>query len=76
MMTIPELQKYITSAVSQAGGDDLERARYAFNGLSPEQMNEQYGHSGQTRREILEGYERHRAKHNEVVAYLAELFKS
>lgn len=37
--------------------DNLHRARAAFRGLTVEQMGEQYGESGETRAEVVAGYE-------------------
>lgn len=74
-MTKPEMQKYIKCAVSNARGDNLERAQAAFRGLTDEQFGWQYGASGRTCREVLEGYKRDRAEHDEAAAYLARLFE-
>lgn len=49
----------IRKALEQYRGDDLYRARSAWRGLSPEEMNKKYGQSGKTRAEILAGYEAH-----------------
>ena len=43
--------------VDGARGDDLERARRAYKGLTPELMALEYGQSGKTCAEILKGYE-------------------
>lgn len=51
-------------------GDDLERARAAFRGLSPAQLAEQYGHSGKTRQEILYEYELDRAERMAALGWL------
>lgn len=52
--------KQITiSALKQYKGDDLYRATRAFAGYSKNQMQEQHGQSGQTRQEILDGYQKH-----------------
>jgi len=40
-----------------ARGDDLYRASAAFRGMTLYQMNEQYGESGKTRQQIIDGYE-------------------
>jgi hypothetical protein len=42
--------------VDDAHGDDLERAELAFRGLTEEQLKEQYGNSGRSMGEILDGY--------------------
>jgi hypothetical protein len=59
--TETEIRDYIQRAIRSYSGDDLERARRAFRGLSPEEMEELHGESGQTRRQILDGYIRERA---------------
>lgn len=38
--------------------DDLARARFIFVSKTPAQMQEPYGQSGMTCREIVEGYEK------------------
>jgi len=52
-------------------GDDINRCRAAFRGLTPEQMQEQHGDSGRTRAEILAGYEEHERATKEAIAWLA-----
>ena len=47
--------------VEEAKGDNLERAEHAFRGLAGDQLNEEYGQSGRTKGEILDGYRRERA---------------
>jgi hypothetical protein len=56
--------------IKQSFGDDLERARLAFAGLTPEKMDEQYGQSGQTRRQIIEGYEQSRHEHQAALDWV------
>jgi hypothetical protein len=51
-------KKLLLRLIEQHRGDDLYRAKAAFRGLSPEQMQEQYGASGQTRQQILDDYQR------------------
>jgi len=63
----------LLAALRQYRGDNLERARMAFRGLSPEKMDEQYGESGMTRREILEGYERHAAEVDSARMFVEKL---
>lgn len=46
-------------ALISSRGDDLYRARSAFRNMTPEQMQEMHGSSGQTRLEILQMYEEH-----------------
>lgn len=58
--------EYLLHMVERAKGDNLERAQCAFGGLSPEKMQEKYGHSDQTRQGILDGYVRQRRKWQEA----------
>lgn len=46
--------------VQKAKGDDLERAERTFQGLTGDQLNEEYGKSGRTKGEILEKYRKER----------------
>ena len=55
--TVTEIVDYIQRAIDQRTGDNLERAQSAFRGLADDQMDKEYGQSGKTRREILNGYE-------------------
>ena len=52
-------QELALKALQNSKGDDTYRAESAFRNLSPEQMQEQHGQSGQTRAEILAGYKTH-----------------
>ncbi len=71
-----DLRDYILRQMSYAcSGDDLERARDAFRGMTSAQMAEQHGQSGCTRHEILDGYIAPRALHDEAMAYLKSLFE-
>jgi hypothetical protein len=49
-------------------GDDLERARWAFQHRTPEQMQELWGQSGRTCQQVLDEYQQHA---NAVSAALA-----
>lgn len=51
-------------------GDDLYRARAAFKGLTPEQMQREYGQSGQTCAEIIAQYEANEAEVNAAIAWV------
>ena len=59
--TKQQIVDYVQRAVHCASGDNLERARVAFRGRSPGEMEEQYGESGRTCQQILDGYVRERA---------------
>jgi hypothetical protein len=53
------VRKTLIAALSTYEGDNLQRAQYAFRGCTPEQMQQEYGQSGQTRQQILDGYQQH-----------------
>jgi hypothetical protein len=57
-------------ALQNMKGDDSIRARAAFRGKTPEQMNQKYGQSGQTCAQILAGYEAHDAKMDAAIAWV------
>lgn len=57
-------------ALEELRGDNLIRARRAFRHCTPEQMGEVYGGNGQTRAEILAGYEAHDAKVTAAIAWV------
>lgn len=57
-------------ALRSSMGDDLERARAAFRGLSAEQMQREHGASGRTRFTILAEYEADRALREEALRWL------
>lgn len=67
-----EHQKLAIQALGNMRGDDLCRARNAFKGCTPEQMGEQYGQSGKTRREILAEYEEHEERVNAAIQWVKE----
>ena len=53
------VKETIRRALQCYRSDDYERATAAFRGMTPEQLAQEYGHSGQTCQEILDGYKRH-----------------
>lgn len=61
--------------MQQAKGDDLERANAAFGRLTPEELKQQHGNSGQTRENIWNIYKEHRTEWENANAYLGELLK-
>lgn len=50
------IRETLLRALSQYRGDDLERAQRAFGTTN---LDEQYGQSGRTRRQILAEYQEH-----------------
>ena len=53
------VQKFVIQCISQARGDDLARAKMAFKGFNTEQMQQQHGQSGHTRKQVLDEYQSH-----------------
>lgn len=53
----PDVVKAVRDALGGAS-DNLHRARAAFRGLGADEMGQLYGQSGETRAEIVAGYER------------------
>jgi hypothetical protein len=62
----PKAKETLLRLIGNARGDDLQRARLAFRSLSPAQMQEQHGQSGQTRQQILDSYETHNREMDEL----------
>ena len=62
---------YVMRALRSMKGDDLERAEHAFHGMSEEELDQEYGRSEQTCREILEGYRDSRRDHEAACNWLA-----
>jgi len=58
----------LVDIVKRAKGDNLERARYAFRGLSPKRLGQEYGQSGCTCASILAEYEHERAEWETAMA--------
>jgi uncharacterized protein (DUF433 family) len=56
--------------LEKSRGDDLARARLAFSGMTPTQMQEQYGCSGKTRAQILADYEMRNKQVDEAIAWV------
>jgi hypothetical protein len=66
-------EQKLIQIVEGACGDDLYRARVAFGGMSDAELDEHYGQSGQTRRQILQEHERHHALYQDARALLYRL---
>ena len=60
-------------ALENMKGDDTARAQRAFGGLSEAQMNEEYGASGKTRKEILGEYLAHDEKVDDAIDWIRSL---
>ncbi|KKL71258.1 hypothetical protein LCGC14_2096740 [marine sediment metagenome] len=65
--------QYIRSALNRARGDDLERAEFSFRGKSAEEMQQEWGQSGETCQKILDDYRESAAKHTLAVAFFERL---
>lgn len=65
-----QVKQTMLNALRGYRGDDLYRAKAAFRNLSEEQMQEQYGQSGKTRQEIIEGYQAHETRCDEAQEWI------
>lgn len=64
-------QEIAIRALENSKGDDLERARRAYNGFTQEQMAvPYYGQSGKTRAQILVEYEAQRLEIIQAIAWV------
>ena len=54
-------------------GDDFCRAEHAFRGLSDKEMDKEYGQSGKTRKQILDGYREKNAEIQRSIDFLKGL---
>lgn len=62
-------KQVILNALNCYKGDDLERAELAFKGLPDDMLNSEYGQSGQTCKQILDGYREARAEINNAIMW-------
>lgn len=67
------LKELIIKALKNTKGDDACRARQAFSGLSAEDMQKEYGESGQSCAEILAGYETCDARIDAAIDWVSSL---
>lgn len=65
-----EIKKFIISCIERRRGDDLYRARRAFKNCTPKEMDEEYGQSGQTRQQIIDGHQSHNDECDEAIEAL------
>ena len=71
MLYNPEdLRELVLRVLGQYRGDDLYRAKAAFRDCTQEEMQQQYGESGRTRAQIVEGYAEHVAKVDAAIAWV------
>ena len=54
-----DVKQFIIGCIENNRGDDLQRAKAAFRNFSAEEMKEEHGQSGRTRREILDEHWNH-----------------
>jgi hypothetical protein len=64
--------KLIKNDIGQAA-DNRYRAELAFKNVSPELMDEKYGRSDNTRREILDGYIEWENKAKKALAWIEKI---
>lgn len=64
--------KKIIDILNSSKDDDLHRAKLAFMGYTEEQINEPFGYSGKSCREILDAYQAHENMINELIQWIKE----
>jgi hypothetical protein len=69
---IARLRATILSALSDALGDNLERAEAHFRGWSPERMALPWSGNGESAQQVIDGYREHRSRINDAIAWVKE----
>lgn len=64
---------YLRQAMQQAKGDSLERANYQFSRWSDTKLDEPYGQSGRTGRQVWQGHKDARASWKAANAFLEQM---
>ena len=72
-MTRDEKIAFVMGAMQMYRGDDYARAKAAFRNYTPEQMQQQYGQSGHTCQQILDGYKQQNDEWHETWDWLQGL---
>ena len=65
-----ETKELIIRGLGALLSDDLARAKGTFRGLGEEEMNQPWGSSGKTRKEILQEYQ---ARHDKIQKAMKEV---
>ena len=68
-MSDAEMVEFIKHAIECWRGDDLAKKK-DFAGMTDEQMEQEHGYSGRTRREVLDGYQAHWDKCDRAIEFL------
>ena len=66
-------KQFIIDCINQHRGDDLVRTKAAFKNLSPEEMQEHWGLSSQTRQQVLTGLLLREKRCNDAIAAINNL---
>lgn len=75
LKTLQPLAAFVRGCVALARGDDYERAKLAFDRMTPEQMQEQYGQSGKTRQQVLDRYRQYTEQCDAAIKAFEEIAK-
>lgn len=67
------IKTFVVQCIKQAKGDDLHRAKSAFKNFTHQKMNEEYGQSGKTPQQIIDGYKAHEQKCNAAIEAVERL---
>lgn len=69
-----EKQEYIREALNRMDDNGIDRAYFTFGHMTQEQLDQPYGKSGKTNREIAFEYYDYYLNYLEASDYLEELF--
>jgi hypothetical protein len=67
-----KIKDTIIRSLENYRGDNLERAKRAFRGYTPEQMAQHYGQFDETCQQILDGYQEHRDRVDAALKWIKE----
>lgn len=62
-------KEVIITALNSYKGDDLEHAEMAFKNYTRDQLNKEYGQSGKTCRQVIDGLRKHREEVNNAIVW-------
>lgn len=75
-MTYVEKADILRRAMDNARGDDLERAELSFRHLTENQLDEEFGQSRRTKRDVRDEYRERRARWEAAYEFLNQLLRA
>lgn len=65
-----EIKEYILGSLRRSRGDNLERANHAWSGVPEDKLDDQWGQSCSTIRQLWDGYKEERADNDEAINFV------